>query len=251
MRLKWICPVIVPVLVSAAMAQDEARPVEVGEVRRAAEKQVLEMTGSVTARRQARLSARTAGLVEQLKVDAGDVVKEGDVLMQLDAELAKLAVEKVVADREQAELEQAEARRLEEEVRDLARSGAFSRSEATTRVTNLRLKSSALSRSQVMEKEQRAILERHQLVAPFDGVISRKMAEEGEWVATGTPVVELVETKGLRMDVQVPQEWVSRLKGKPAVSVTLDAYPEKTLEGTIDADEGNPDDSRGAGGGTR
>lgn len=233
MRLQWFWMMTLLVMTQAGRGQEEVRPVVVGAVERGVEVREMEITGSVTAKRQARLSARTAGLVRDMKVDAGDVMKAGDVLMELDDELAGLAVERVAAEREQAELEVTEARRLEEEVRDLAKSGAFSRSEADTRVTNLRLKQAALKRSDFQEREQRAILERHQLVAPFDGVISRKLTEAGEWVTEGTPVVELVETKGVRMDVQVPQEWVGRLRGNVKVRVRLDAYPERELPGKV------------------
>jgi len=46
------------------------------------------LTGTVTAKRRADLSARTSGLVEAVNVDAGSRVEKGQVLMELDSELA-------------------------------------------------------------------------------------------------------------------------------------------------------------------
>lgn len=215
------------------VAEEPEKPVTVAVVEMAPLISRVELTGTVTARRQARLSARTAGLIGSLKVDAGDVVKAGDVLVELDDELAALALERVQAEREQAVLEVAEAQRLVDEVRGLAKSGAFTRSEAQTRETSLKLKSAALRQAEVQQREQAALVERHRLLAPFDGVIARKLTEEGEWVLTGTPVLELVETGNLRMDVQGPQELFARLKEAPEVSVRLDVYPDRMLSAEI------------------
>ncbi|MCB1212507.1 MAG: biotin/lipoyl-binding protein, partial [Verrucomicrobiales bacterium] len=52
----------------------------------------LQLTGTVTARHQAKLSPRTAGLVTRLNVDAGSRVAQGDVLLELDPKMAQLSL---------------------------------------------------------------------------------------------------------------------------------------------------------------
>jgi RND family efflux transporter MFP subunit len=214
-------------------AEEEAQLVSVVTSVREPLVSTLELTGSVTALRQASLSSRTEGLIADLKVDAGDVVKAGDVLMELDDELARIALETVMVEGEEAELQLAEARRLDTEARQLVAKGAFARSEADTRETSVKVAEAALKGSDVAAKQQRAVIERHRLIAPFDGVVSEKMAEAGEWVQTGTPVVVLVETGNLRMDVQAPQELFSRLSSNPEMEVRLDSHPGKPLAGKI------------------
>ncbi|MGL4400944.1 MAG: efflux RND transporter periplasmic adaptor subunit [Luteolibacter sp.] len=221
---------------AALLAEDGSPPpVVIATAQKARITHRLELTGSVTARRKARLSARTSGLIRKLHVDAGQVVKTGDVLLELDDELAKIALERVTVAREQAEHELTDARRLEAEAKNLAKTGAFARSEAQSRETALKVGITALRRTEVLESEQKSIIERHRLPAPFDGVISGKLAEEGEWVQTGTPVVELVETGSLRLDVQAPQEIYARLAADPTVTVMLDAFPNRTLAGKLAA----------------
>jgi RND family efflux transporter MFP subunit len=214
-------------------AEEPPKPVNVVTAARMAVEKRLELSGSVTARRHARLSARTSGLIRQLKVDAGDVVKTGDVLMELDDELAAIALDRVAVEREQAALELEDARRLNLEAQNLAKTGAFPKSEAESRESAVKVRATELRRGEVMEKEQQALVERHRLVAPFDGVIRAKLAEEGEWVQTGMPVVELVETASLRMDVQAPQELFAVLEKNPSLSVRLDAYPDQPLPGKL------------------
>lgn len=209
------------------------RPVVVATAEKSRIISRVELTGTVTARRKARLSARTSGLIRKIHVDAGDFVRSGDLLLELDDNLAKIALERVTVAREQAEHELAEARRLETEAKNLAKTGAFAKSEAQSRETALKVGITGLRGTEALESEQKSIVERHRLPAPFDGVISGKLAEEGEWVQTGNPVLELVETGSLRLDIQAPQEIFAKLAASPSVTVKLDAFPGRTLDGKL------------------
>jgi RND family efflux transporter MFP subunit len=64
-------------------------------------------------------------------------------------------------------------------------------------------------------------------------VISRKLAEVGEWVEPGTTVVELIATGGLRLDFQVPQRYFPRIGADTRLQVTLDAVPGQRLPARI------------------
>lgn len=221
-------------LLTAATAAAEApRPVTVVTAVRAALESRLELTGTVTANRRSQLSPRTDGLIASMRVDAGARVKQGDVLMELDRELGELALERIRVELERARIQLADAERRVGEVRELVRGGSFPRSEAETLETTVRLSGADARRLEVLEKEQAAVIERHRLVAPYDGVISRKLADEGEWVQTGTPVVELVELAEPRLDLQAPQEVIPRLSGEVGVKVLLDAFPGRELDGSI------------------
>lgn len=191
------------------------------------------LTGTVSARREARLSSRTDGLVAAVLVDEGSLVKPGEVLATLDTKLATIQLEMIRAEIAQAEVELAEAKRREEEVREISQTGGFAKSEADTRKTAVRIREAALRRLQVRAEEQSELIERHRLIAPFGGVISEKIAEEGEWVETGTPVVQLVETENVRFDLQVPQEFLARVAAIERIQVYLDAFPNKPLGATV------------------
>ncbi len=53
--------------------------------------------------------------------------------------------------------------------------------------------------------------ERHTLFAPFDGFVAQKLAEVGEWLSVGDPVVELVALDPIGVEVQVPETIVNQL----------------------------------------
>ncbi len=223
-------------IVGMLSAQDDAKPVEVTLAKRGEGfSRKFSFTGTVTSPRRANLSSRIEGLVTEVKVDAGSEVKKGDVLVQLDTKLAELDLELITAEIEQAEIEMADAKRQVEEVLELAKSGGFSKSQAITKQATLSISAANLKRLEARKSHQAERIARHQLVAPFDGVITSKISEEGEWVATGSPVLELIEMKELRFDLQMPQEFLERVKDIGSVVVKLDAFPGREFEADLAA----------------
>jgi len=193
------------------------------------------LTGTVTARRRADLSARTSGLVEAVNVDAGSHVKKGEVLMELDSKLAELRYNQSNEAFKAARVQFEESMRLRDEGNELIRTGGIPETEFRARQSTLKVASAAAKRLQAEAEEQQEVIQRHDLVAPFDGVISEKMAEVGEWVETGDPVLELVEVDDLLLDVQVPQELYGALGEETRILVRLDAYPDQVLPATVEA----------------
>ena len=197
--------------------------------------QVVRVNGSVTSPRAATLSAAVAGLVETLELDAGDRVAQGDVVLGLDAELAELAVQRAEAAAAETRVAAADARRRLEEAERLV----SERSIARTQVESLRAEAEAdaalVSAAEAELRQQRALLERHTVRAPFDGVISERLTELGEWVNPGDPLLGLVATGGLRFDFRVPQEHFPQIGTGTPVRVVLDALPDRPLDGTVQA----------------
>ncbi len=217
-------------------AQGTASPIVVAEAKHVdGIASSFTLTGTVTSPRRANLSSRIEGLVLELSVDAGSLVKQGDVLMQLDTTLAELDLELIDAEIEQAKVQLADTKRLVAEAVRMSRSGAFAKSEAETRQATLQINEANLKQLAARKNQQLERLARHQLIAPFDGVIGTKLSEAGEWVATGTPVVELIEMDKLRFDIQVPQEYLARVNHTGNIVVQLDAYPNKQITAALQA----------------
>jgi membrane fusion protein, multidrug efflux system len=195
----------------------------------------LELSGSVTPRRAATLSPRIPGLVAEVAVDAGDRVSAGDELLRLDTSLAELAVLEAKAALQETEAALQEARRLHDEGRRLVGDNYVSETEVEARAAQLAIAEAAVSRgaSRVATAEEQ--LARHSVLAPFDGVISRKMTEAGEWVETGSAVAELVATDELWLDVQAPQQYWAALAPDAVVSVELEALNDRSVAAFVHA----------------
>lgn len=206
----------------------DAIPVVVEAVEMGGASKEVELTGTVTAERRSSLSARTAGLIASVNVEEGSRVKKGDVVLELDSALEQLAAERAKESVNEARTQLAESRRLYEEGRKLAETGGLPRTEAQARLAALHTQEAAVKQLEIDFKERAEMLERHKLIAPFSGVISSKMAEVGEWVETGVPVLELVEADRVRFDAQAPQELYADLNGKTSVTVKFDSDPAKS-----------------------
>ena len=193
----------------------------------------LRLTGTLTAERSARLSPRVDGLVSAVKVDAGDRVKRGEVLLELDAAVARHALNRAEASTAEAAAALKEAERLVAEARKLTNEGHIPQTEAARRNTQAQAARAALEASEAAQREQAELVRRHALPAPFAGVIARKLTEVGEWVTRGTPVLELVSAERVRLDVQAPQEQFLRIDSNAKVAVLSDALPGKTLPARI------------------
>ncbi|MEE8379635.1 MAG: efflux RND transporter periplasmic adaptor subunit [Gammaproteobacteria bacterium] len=202
-------------------------PVYVVEARIAPVVENLPLTGTVTSERSAALSPRVSGLVSKINVDAGDHVLTGDVLLEMDTVLAKLALNQAQAALDETRTALKEAVRLSDEARNLAKDKNIPETIVQSRIADVEMKKAAVTTQAAEYKQQAAIVNRHTVIAPFDGAVSKKLTEVGEWVQTGTPVINLIATDQLRLDVQVPQEYFHLIRKYSPVIVKFDAAPGK------------------------
>ena len=182
----------------------------------------LPLTGTVTSEHVTDLSAQISGLVKQVNVDAGDRIHSGDTLVQLDDSQAKLSLDVAKAELNQAQVALNESKRLQREAQQLAKSKNIPLTTVDARNADVLDKAAALETLQAQLRLRQDIIQKHTIKAPFDGVVSRKLTEMGEWTQPGTPLLELVATDKLRLDVQMPQNNFSQIDHKTPVHVELD-----------------------------
>ncbi|WP_149194405.1 efflux RND transporter periplasmic adaptor subunit [Luteimonas suaedae] len=193
------------------------------------------LTGTLTAARDAQLSPRVDGLVAHVHVDAGDRVEAGQVLVELDPAVGRQTLARVRAQVAEAEAAAREAERLFAEAQRLGEDQYIAASQVEARASELRLAQAALESAHASAREQAELVERHVLPAPFDGVVAEKLTEAGEWVQRGTPVLSLVATDRVRLDLRAPQERFGQLDGDARVRVFADALGDAPLPARIGA----------------
>lgn len=220
-------------LLLAGRAGAEAVPVEVAEVVQAPILREVRLTGTVTAERNARLSVATGGLVDRIAVEEGTHVAPGDVLLELDPELAELQWQAARASAEQTRLALGDARRRLREARALAPQQSIAETAVRDLEAEVAEDEALLSEAQARAGYQRALLERHTLRAPFAGVVSGKLTELGQWVEPGQAVLDLVAIDALRLDFAVAEDYLPRITPDAAVSFRLNAAPERTYRGRV------------------
>ncbi len=184
---------------------DTPQPVQIAEIRHLPADAGPSFTGVLRARREADVALRTGGRIAERLVDLGAEVTTGQVLFRLDPRDLNLALRAAEADVLSAEATASQA------VNDAARSRALvsaghvaaafhEQREATARAAVQRL---AAARAQ--QDLARNRLDYAELRAPSAGRVTALMAEAGQVVAEGTPVLRLADPAEREVMVQLPE----------------------------------------------
>lgn len=220
---------------AALPAAFAASPVEISQSERRPVVQIVTVSGTVTSPQSAILSPSIGGLVEETRVDAGDRVEKGSILVTLDRELAGLTLERTIAEETQARIALDDAKRRLAEAEDVGPQRGIAETEIKTLRAEVTRNEAALKAATAAAAQQAAVVRRHEVRAPFTGVVSQRLAQVGEWVNPGNGLVELVATEGLRFDFRVPQTYYARLNTDTRVDLTLDAVPDEIVTGRVQA----------------
>ena len=227
---------------------------------------VVRVQGSLLADEHAVVGAKVAGRVKEVKVDLGSVVRQGDVLVTLDAEELDLRVQEAEAQLEQALAKLGLKPGDKEEALDRSKVPAVLQEEALCKEAKLNLKrAEALIDQQAMavedlqqrqaavevaEAKYRAALnevgEQVALVgvrraalglakqvrtdsvvlAPFDGVVQQRHVAPGTYLQVGQAVVSLVKTNPLRFRAGVPEREAVHVRLKQTAQINVEGETE-------------------------
>lgn len=216
---------------------------------------LLNASGYVTPRRRSTVAAKITGRVQEVLVDEGMVVAEGQVLARLDESDVRARLNAALAERDSAvaaiadlEVNLANAERELGRQQDLEKDGVASvqaLDSARTQAESLRARL-ALARQQVKSAEAaigiaRQDLENCVVKAPFAGVAVSKDAQVGEMVSpvsagggfTRTGISTIVDMTSLEIEVDVNESYIARVQPGQKVEATLDAYPDWRIPASV------------------
>jgi len=168
-----------------------ALPVQVARVERQVLPRAIEVPGTVRPVDRARLAARLMGEVVSIPVAIGQHVRRGETLLE------------IAANEIEARLAQAEAR-LDRVKRDYEREHALL-SEGASTEASVRALESDVRAAQAAVSEARTLLGYTHLTAPFDGVITARLANEGDLAAPGAHLLSIEGTDRMRVETEVPE----------------------------------------------
>lgn len=216
------------------LAQAPRVPVETERVQEQTIREVVRLTGTVTSARASNLSPATTGLVTHVAVDAGSIVQAGDVVLEMDRELAHWQAQSAQAAVEASRVALEDARRRLREARALAPQQSIAETVVQDLVAEVAQDEAALQQAQAEAGYRSAILDRHQIRAPYDGVVAAKLSEVGEWVTPGDAVLTLVATTELRIDFPVAETYMPRIApGDPVTFTTSVTAGGDTKSGSV------------------
>ena len=208
--------------------------VEVDTVKTGRIVEMREAVGTVRAFESITVTAKVAGIIDEIGFEEGQKVKAGDVLVQLDAaERARRdragrrrgqPRRRPCATRSPIKLERAQA---------LSRTGAGTGAQVEDLTAQVKSLDGAIASAQAQRKAAEARLEDLIIRAPFAGRVGTRSVSLGAYVSPGTRITSLDDLSRVRLDFAVPENLLGRLKPGQTVNATSAAYQGRVFKGSV------------------
>lgn len=181
----------------------------------------IKAVGTLRAVKGADLAPEVSGIVDAIHFESGDDVDEGKVLLHMRDQDDVAKLESLEAAARLAEIT------LERDMKQL-KVQAVSQATVDNDTANLNA-----ARAQV--NEQKAIIDKKTLRAPFAGHIGIRNADIGQYLNPGTVVVTLQQLDPIYLDFFLPEQALPQLQAGQKLTAKLDTYPDRVFEGEITA----------------
>lgn len=168
---------------------------------------VEEVVGTVRSQFRAVVAAKVSGRVTTYRATPGTRVKAGDLLAQLEVQEIAAKVDQARAVLEQAQIE-------------FGRQSQLMARDATTRQEY----DAANARAKVAQaglNEAQTVLGYARVTAPFDGVVTRKLADIGDLAMPGKPLLEIEAPTAFRFEADLPEAILDRVQLGATMNVVI------------------------------
>jgi len=204
--------------------------VQVQKIETVGQQMTEEVVGTVEPKLQAVIEAKVNGRITRLPVAVGQSVRQGDLLVELATQEVQARLDQASAAARQAELDF-------KRISNLRQQGAATQSEFDTAQTHFTMAKSAVAEAEVLSGYAKVL-------APFDGVIARKLADEGDLAMPGKPLLELEGRTGLRLVADVPSQIARHVALNAKLAVHLDTVPDRLVGAVVEVAPGTDPASR-------
>ncbi|MDF1529742.1 MAG: efflux RND transporter periplasmic adaptor subunit [Sedimenticola sp.] len=159
-----------------------------------------------------RISAETSGKILTIPVRVGDMVKQGDLLTELDCQANSYRVTRAEAGLKSIEARVNLASLQIKRTKSLIKTSSVSEERLNQQQADLQIALADQNAQYATLAEARLDQSRCRITAPFAGVVRERLAGEGEWVNPGQPVIRLSDQQRLEVSAQVSIDLIDSLK---------------------------------------
>lgn len=182
-----------------------------------------EAVGTFVAINGADVTTEAGGVIREILFEPGQRVKAGTVLVRLNTANEEATLRALDA---AAKLAVSQRDRW----RELGQQKLVSLADVEQRAADA---ASALAQVEA----QRALIAQKTIRAPFDGTLGIRKANLGQFIAPGSPIVNLQSISPIFLDFTLPQQRMDQLAEGTAIRATVDSLPGRTFDGRITAIE--------------
>ncbi len=191
------------------------------------------ITGSIQPERRADLRAEVPAIVLKVLKENGDAVRRGDLLVQLDDTAIRDGLGSAEAASRAASQAYEQAQRQFERMKTLRASGMASTQQvedAEIRRNNTQSDMEA-ARARVVSARQQ--MQRTEVRAPFDGVVSERKVSAGDTAQIGKELLKVIDPTSMRFEGLVSADHVGEVQSGQAVSFRVNGYGDEEFAGRV------------------
>ncbi|MEI8326817.1 MAG: efflux RND transporter periplasmic adaptor subunit [Betaproteobacteria bacterium] len=193
----------------------------------------LSLAGEVRPRTETSIGFRVAGKLIERKVDVGTQVKRGDILARLDPQDLSLQTQATGAQSAAAQTELAQQVADLERFQSLLKQGFISQAEFDRRKNTAEIARSRVAEVGSVQRSSRNQLDYAVIRADEAGIVTAVLAERGQVVAAGQPVLRMAQAGPKEIAVTVAESRLEALQTARGLVISLSAVPGKTYKGTL------------------
>ncbi|SBW15305.1 hypothetical protein BR10RB9215_C12157 [Brucella sp. 10RB9215] len=181
----------------------------------------LTAIGSARALSTVSVTPYSSGYMTKLHVRAGDTVKEGDLIAELDAETEQIAVAKA-----ETALQDAQTTRQR-----------IARLRATNTATEVQAVGAelAVANAQLAFQDAQLALSRRMVRAPITGIVGILPVNAGNYVTAQTSIARIDDRSTVLIDIWVPERFAPQIKVGQPLTAESTAFPGEIYKGRINA----------------
>ena len=195
-------------------------PVAVMVIKPVTMRDVIFLPGETEAYEDVNVAANTAGRVDWIGPREGQKVNKGDLLVKIDVSTLKASLDHARAAFKLADDLYQRRKRLFENNIIAGEELDQSETQRTLALADL---------EQIRERYNHGFPK-----SPVTGIVNHRYVDVGEYADIGKPIVDIVNIDKIKINVQVPELDVRFVKKGQPTPVKIDAFPERTIIGTVD-----------------
>ena len=188
---------------------------------------ILTWPGTVKSRTVVNIAPKMTARIIEIKVNAGDAVKQGDLIARLDERDIKAREQIALATLVGVNAEANRAKADEQRIRSLYSKEAATRENFDAVIARAKEAQARVNQATSTVREVRTHLADTLLLAPFDGIVVKRLKQPGDMGLPGVPIVTMQLPKGLRLEVDVPSTCAGGYNIGMDVTVHIDTLGQK------------------------
>ncbi len=183
-------------------------------------------TGTMVPRRHTDLHALVDGQIEKLPVDIGERVKKGQLLFKIRTVDYRLSLQHAEANLARARVVIKDKKREKDRMQNLFKAGSASEQLRDLAITAYEEAEAALKQAQAARDTARQFLIDCTVNAHYDGVVTARYVEEGEYVKKGARVVEIMDLTILNAEMELPERYAGKIDQNLPVTLSFGSRSE-------------------------